>query len=543
MSTIRTLHKGREAFRQHAWSDAYSLLSDSDGENQLAPDDLERLAVAAYLVGKDSESIDAWTRAHQELLNSGDNEQAARCAFWLGMQLMNKGEHARGGGWIARSKRLVDDSKKDCVEQGFLLLPVALQRLGGGDADGAFAAFRQADEIGERFNNPELMVLARLGCGQSLIGQNKIQEGTTLLDEAMVAVESNEVSAIAVGIVYCAVVETCQKIYDLRRAQEWTAVLSDWCDSQPDMVPFRGQCLVRRAEIMQLHGEWSEAMNEVLRACKLFSQPPGEPMAGAAFYCKGELHRVKGEFDEAEEAYRNANNWGKKPQPGLALLRLAQGQVDAAKTAILRLEDESRDYLSRSRMLPAYVDIMLAAEEIAKAQTAAAELIKIADDLNSPFLRAIADRTNAAVLFANGESNEALDKMRQAWEALKEFDAPYETARTRFLIGLACRETGDEEAAVMELDAARWLFLQLGATYELSKIDSLSTKSESSHGLTQRELEVLRLIATGKTNKAIASELFISERTVDRHVSNIFMKLDVTSRAAATAYAYQHHLI
>jgi len=545
MSQVSPIDKALQAFQNRSWKEAYAILSSVENRTSLKAEHLEKLAVAAYLIGKDKESTDTWNRAHQEFLNQNNKDQAARCAFWLGMQLLNKGDRARGSGWIARARRLIEDSQSVCPEQGFLLLPEALQLLGQGKGKEAYAKFFQAGEIGERFNNPDLIVLSRLGCGQSLIRQNRIQEGTTLLDEAMVAVESDDVSPMVIGIVYCAVIETCQKMYDFNRAQEWTEVLTHWCDAQPDMVPFRGQCLVRRAEIMQRHGNWSDAMAEVHRACEILSRPPGESVAGHAFYCKGELHRLRGEFIKAEESYAEASKWGKKPQPGFALLRLAQGKVDASKKSIHQTLEENQDHLARARILPAYVEIMLAAEDLQRAQNAAVELNKTADLLSMPYLKTVAAQVQGAVLLTEGKASGAVNELRQAWELLKKIDAPYETARTRVLMGLAHRQLGDEDTAVMEFDGAAWIFQQLGAAPDLARIEALKQpkKIDNPYHLSKREMEVLHLIARGKTNKEIAAGLFVSQRTIDRHVSNILLKLDVASRTEATSFALKHHII
>lgn len=545
MTTNSLLDQGREYFRQQAWSDAYTQLLAADQEDLLSPEDLDCLARAAYLIGKDSEYAEIWARAHHGFLNQGDLEQAASCAFWLGLALLNKGEKARGGGWVARTRRLVEDHQLDCVEQGFLLLPVGLGCLSKGDVTGAYASFTEAEDFGKRFQNPDLITLGRLGRGQALIRQHKIDSGMDLLDEAMVAVEAGEVSPISAGIVYCAVIETCQNIYDLKRAQEWTAALSQWCASQPDLAPYRGQCLVRRAEIMQLHGAWPDAMDEAQRACSQLTRPPGEPAAGLAYYRQAELHRLKGEFSRAEQAYRQAAKWGKKPQPGLALLRLAQGQIDPAKTAIDRVKNETQDRMMLATVLSAYVDIMLEANEVQAARTASDELSEIADDFDIMFLHALAGYCQGAVLLAEDNIPSALATLRQAWATWEDLEAPYEAARVRVLIGLACKKLGDKDSAGIELEAAKWIFEQLGAEPDINKIKSMTRDSapRNSHGLTPRELQVLRRMATGKTNKDIASELFISERTVDRHVSNILSKLNASSRTAATAYAYEHKLI
>lgn len=452
---------------------------------------------------------------------------------------------ARSGGWLARAQHVIDDAQHDCVERGYLLLPAALQRFDSGDVAAAAATFDQIAAIGDRFRDPDVMTLARLGRGLTQIHLGKTAAGVALLDEAMVAVTAGEVSPIVGGIVYCAVIEACQDIFDLRRAQEWTAALSHWCVSQPDLVPFRGECLVYRAEIMRLRGAWPDALDEARRAGERLSRLPGPRPVGAAFYQQAELHRLRGEFVQAEEAYRQASRWGRTLQPGLALLRLAQGQVDAAAAAIHRALDEAQDRGNRSRLLPAYVEIMLTTGDVCAARTAADELSAIAADLVTPFPRAVAAHTHGAVLFSEGAARAALAALRQAWAAWQELEAPYESARVRVLIGLTCRALGDQDGAAMELDAARWAFQQLGAAPDLARVEALSRKAATRAvgGLTGREVEVLRLVAAGKTNRAIATQLFLSEKTVARHVSNIFTKLGLSSRAAATAYAYEHNLL
>jgi DNA-binding NarL/FixJ family response regulator len=545
MTPADTLDHARASFQRQRWADAFAQLAAADRETPLGPEDLERLATAAYLTGRGIDSADTWARAHQAFLTRGKVERAARCAFWLGFGLMHKGERARGGGWIARAQRLLEEGQHDCVEQGYLLLPVGLRCLGEGDAAAAYAAFSQAAGIAERFGDPDLIALARHGCGRVLIRMGEIDQGVALLDEAMVAVEAGEVSPVAAGDIYCSVIEGCVEIFDLRRAQEWTAALTHWCESQPDLVPYRGQCLVRRAEILQLHGDWPDALEEARQACERLAGPPGEPAAGAAFYQEAELHRLRGEFAEAEECYRQASQWGRRPQPGLALLRLAQGEVAAAEAAIRQAADEARDRITRARMLPAYVEILLAVGDIPAARAAAETLAAIAAELEAPFLIAVAAYAQGTILLAEGDARAALHALRPAWTAWVELEAPYEAARVRVLIGLACRQLRDEDTAELEVHAARCVFEQLGAAPDVARLDSLMRRGASgdTHGLTPRELEVLRLVAAGQSNKAIAANLFISERTVERHVSNIFTKLHVSSRAAATAYTYEHRLL
>jgi DNA-binding CsgD family transcriptional regulator len=539
------LDRGRTSFERHAWSDAYAELSAANQEAPLEPDDLERLATAAYVVGREEESADLWARVHHELLTRGHTERAARCAFWLAFGLLNRGEHARGSGWIARARRLLDNGQRDCVEQGYLLLPVAIQTITQGDSAGAYTIFSQAAELGDRFGDPDLVALARHGCGRALIRLGNTAEGVALLDEVMVAVTAGELSPLVAGDVYCSVIEACKEIFDLRRAQEWTAALARWCESQPDLVLYRGQCLVYRAELMQLHGAWREAMDEARRAGEQLARPPGQPAVGAALYEQAELHRLRGHVTRAEEAYRQASEAGRRPEPGLALLRLAQGRVGVAAAAIRRVLDEAHDRVPRAKLLGAYVEIMLAAGDVTAARAGADELSEIAAGVDAPLLHALSTHATGAVLLADGQPHSALAALRRAWTAWHEIEAPYEAARARVLIARSCRALGDEDTATMELDAARWVFQQLGAAPDLAGVAALSRRASAraAGGLTAREVQVLRLVAAGKTNRAIAAQLFISEKTVARHVSNIFVKLGLSSRSAATAYAYEHELI
>jgi DNA-binding CsgD family transcriptional regulator len=413
-----------------------------------------------------------------------------------------------------------------------------------GDHTTAFETFGQAIEIGERFGNNDLVLLARHGQGRVLVRAGKIADGLALFDEIMVAVTAGEASPIVAGDVYCGVISACSDIFDFRRAQEWTAMLSEWCASQPDVVAHRGECMVRRAEIAQIHGAWGDAMEQLAHARERLTDPPGQPAAGAAFYQLAELHRLRGEFEKAEEMYRTANQLGRQPQPGLALLRLAQRRLDAATAAIRSALDEARDGPRRWRVLGAYVEIMLSANDLSAARAAADEMSKIAEDNPVPFLRAAAAHASGAVRLASGDARGALAFLRRASAGWHELEAPYEAGRTRELVATAHRALGDSDTASMELEAAARAFEQLGAVTDLARIDTLTAGAASGPTavLTARELEVLRLVATGKTNRAIAAALGISEKTIARHVSNIFLKLDLSSRAAATAYVYRHDL-
>lgn len=276
------LDRARDAFEQEIWGKAFTRFSAADTEQPLAAEDLERLAVAAQLVGEDELSAATWERAHLQLLHSGEVERAVRCAFWLASGLLSRGQMAQGGGWVGRAQRLVQEHGLDCVEQGFLLIPPALRALEDGDPARAHQTFKDATAVGQRFGETDLVTLGRLGQGRSLIVMGRAAEGLALLDEAMVAVTAKEVTPIVAGRVYCAVILVCQQAFDLNRAHEWTSALSAWCDAQPDLVLFRGQCLVHRSEVMQWHGEWPKALEEAQRARKRLSYPrvsrrPGWP--------------------------------------------------------------------------------------------------------------------------------------------------------------------------------------------------------------------------------------------------------------------------
>lgn len=543
MAVADAIARGRDAFERRAWADAFAQLSAAEGDLEL--EDLEKLAAAAYLAGRVDESVDAWTRAYHEYIDACDVARAARSAFWLAFTLLNRGELARGGGWVHRAQRLLDDGRRDCVEQGYLRYCTSLRSVFERDVEAAHSGFARAAEIGDRFGATELVALCRVSEGRCLIYLGDIARGMALLDEAMVAITAQEVSPAVVGDLYCTAIEGCQEVFDVRRAQEWTAALSRWCDSQPELMLYRGQCLVHRAELMLLGGAWADAVVEAQRACDRLARPTSAGALGAAYYVRAELHRLRGEFAEAEEAYRQANQWGRQPQPGLAQLRLAQGRAEEAHHTLRRVLGEAEDALTRSRLLAPYVEIVLARGDLAAARDAAEELSRIAAELNTPFLHALSSYATGSVRLAEGEARAALAALRLGSAGWSELEAPYEAARARVLIGLACRALGDEDSAEMEFDAARSVMQQVDAVPELIRIEQLSrTRARRTvGGLTEREVQVLKLVATGKTNRAIASELVISEKTVAAHVRNIFTKLGLSSRSAATAYAYEHDLV
>jgi len=539
---------GRDAYARQAWAEAFEALSHAGAAAPLEADDAERLAWSAMLSGRTDSSVEAFERLYEVRLAAGEELRAARTAFWLGMRLMSLGQTARGSGWVARAQRLVEGNP-DCVECGYLRLPLAFGFAKAGDHAAASTAAAEAMEIADRHHDRDLGALARAYTGGALIRQGRLSEGLPLLDEAMVAISSTGVLPVVTGLVYCEVISACQRSYALDRAREWTAGLRAWCGAQPQLVPFAGTCLVHRSEILQFSGAWSEALEEAQRVLTQVSPFKGD--AGSAFYQQGEIHRLRGELADAERDYTLASESGRDPHPGLALLRVAQHRVDLAMAATRRVMSVTTDPLQRTRFLPAHVEILLAASDVAEAREAAEELGALADRFGMDVLGAMAQHAKGAVALAEGDALAAIHALRQAQEVWQRVDAPYLGARIRLLVARAFRVLGDEDGAALELDAARKVFVQLGAAPDAQAAAAMATTAIATpsgsaidpRGLSPRELEVLRLVASGKTNKTIASELFLSEKTVDRHVSNIFGKLRVSSRAAATAWAYQHRIV
>ena len=547
------LRRGRGAFALRHWAEAYALLSAADRAAPIGVNDLERLAVAAYLTGHDEVYPDLWVRAHQECLRAHDAPRAARFAFWIVLDLVLKGEFARAGGWQARAGHLLDEAGDDCPECGLLLVMRSRLAMQEGRTDAAGENARRAVAISERFDDPELRLFSLLAFAQARAATGSPADAAPLFDEVMVAATIGEASPIALGVVYCAVIGACLQTFDVARAREWTAALTHWCANEPDIVPFRGLCLVHRVQVIRLSGAWTQAIAEADRACawllltadRLASRELIPPTftypIGAAYYELAEAQRQRGDLPDAEESYRKASRFGTSPEPGFALLRLAQGRTRAAETAIRRLAEQRQSVRARTSTLAACVEIALAVHDVEWAREAAAELASLASKLGAPFLRAVAAQSLGGVLLAEGDARAAFAPLREAWTTWQELEAPYHAACVRVQLGRACRALGDDDAAALELDSARRVFTRLDARLDVARVDSLIRRRDGT--LTPREVEVIGLVARGETNRAIARSLSISERTVDRHVSNILMKLALPSRSAATGYAYEHGLV
>jgi DNA-binding NarL/FixJ family response regulator len=538
------LERGRDCYQRGVWKECHRLLSIADQASPLGCDDLEYLANATFLIGRNEENAKLLDRLHRASVDSADWKRATRCAAWLALRLLIRGETGHAAGWLARGRRLLERLEPDCLEHGYLLVPAAEQELAACEWERAYATATHAARIADSFADQDLSACARHLQGRARMQQGGAQEGLALLDEVMLAVTAGELSPIITGLLFGNVIECCRRVYAWDRAREWTNAFTRWCEKHSDLVAFTDVCSMHRAVVLHLKGEWTNAIEQA-RVCQRSAMTETPRAAAAALYQQAEVHRLRGEIEAAEEAYRHASQTGAYPQPGLALLRVEQGRLDAASAAIRSSLIGITDRLERVPLLPAYIEIMLAAGEIAEAREASRELEETARHFGTEALNAICTGARGTVELAEGDARSALSSLRQALRVWQNSGAVYMAARTRAHIALACSALGDSDGYELELAAARTAFAVLNAAPDLARIESFAKDSplNARGGLTRRELQVLGLVATGRTNKVIATELFLSEKTIDRHVSNIFVKLGVCSRAAATAFAYEHRLI
>jgi DNA-binding CsgD family transcriptional regulator len=540
-AAVEALEQAREAYSGRLWLEAYEAFGRADEEEPLEAEDLELQSMATLMLGRDDESVAFLERAHHRYLEQGETLRAVRAAMWIGINLATRGAVGPASGWLGRAQRLLEQVPGESPEQGYLLIPLVFQHEAAGDFEGAAGVAAEAAAIGQGFGDRDLFAIGLQAQGYMLIKAGRVQDGLALLDEAMVTVTTGDLLPFVTGIVYCGVILACQEVFEVGRAREWTLALTEWADRQPELLAFTGRCRIHRAEILQLGGSWADALDEAHRACERLIETNNSTAAGVAYYRHGELLRLRGEFAAAEEAYREASRLGWEPQPGLAQLRLAQGKRDAALAAIRRASSETGEPLKRAALLPAHVEIALAAGEVEEARSACNELQGLAGRYESAMLTAMVAYAHGVVALAEGDPNAALVALREAQRIWVELGAPYEVGRTRVLLAQVCSALGDSESAALELDSARETFRKLGAAPDLARLDG--TSSREVHGLSRRELEVLRLIASGKSNRQIAAELVISEHTVARHVQNIYAKLGLSSRAAATAFAFERDLL
>jgi len=538
---IADIERARDAARRESWAEAYEELKLLD-PSDLEPMDLEASADAAWWLSKTDESIAFRQRAHAGYAAAGDEGKAATMAARLSAEHFVRGEPAVGAGWLTRARQHAD-RVPESAGHGLLLVVEATVARFSGDLDGSMALADRAAELGRRFEDPDVIAMATHTRGLLLIAAGKVPPGLALLDEAMTSVVAGELSSYFTGIVYCNVIGACLELADVGRAGQWSDAARAWCDSLPPESPFPGMCRINRAEVARLQGAWTEAEAEATRASEELLR--FDPMAAAqALYETGEIRRRLGNVAGAEECFARAREIGFEPQPGLALLRFEQGKTDAAMKALRLAAAAGTDSrLQRARLLAALVDVALAASDLDTASEAADQLTALAAGSDALVLDATATTAAGALRLARGEAPTAAEHLRRACALWRDLRLPYEAARARMLYGLALRATGDEDDAELELRAAVSAFERLGAAPDVrTAAGFLPGAAPLPRGLTPREAEVLRLVAAGKSNRDIAAELVISEHTVARHLQNMFVKLEVSSRSAATAFAFEHGL-
>jgi len=536
------LETARAACATRRWCDAFDHFSEAADAAPLEAPDLVLYATAAILLGRDAEGVDLQTRAHEAFLKRGDVLAAGRIAAWIAVFLGGLGEFSRSGGWVARANRLAAEAPTPNAISGLALVPQALGALYAGDAARSRELFEHVMSTGEQCGDREVTELGRLGLGQATVALGRTEEGMALLDEVMVAVTAGELAPMPAGIAYCAVIGVCWMASDLVREQEWTAALQTWCNEQPDMVVFSGQCQMHRAALFTLHGQWQDAIDAAEAAVERARLGDVNALYGGN-YQRADVARARGQFAEADLYFSRAFATGWEPEPGLALLRLAQGKIESARTLITGAVDRAVEG-EVHQYLPALIEIELAAGNTSAARRALDRLHEVSGASSMPFRQAVSRYSEAVVLLAEGESRAAYTSARAAISLWSRLSAPCEVARSRVIVGLACRALGDEASAIVEFDAARATFERLGAMPALGELNVVDARGAVDSGpLTPRELEVIRLVTVGRSNRAIAEELVLSEKTVARHLSNIFAKLGVTSRTAAAAFAHEHDLV
>lgn len=560
------LGRARELHLESRWAEACEEFAAADRLEPLTAEDLERFAEAAQVLGQGEEAVKILRRAYETRAAAGDLDRAVTTAFWIWQALIMNREYARANGWVAQVRRLVrerfaqEGPAQERPQQalpapvypavpmdnnGWLLITDAYALIGLADYEAAVQLLARATEVASHQGQTDLVAFATTVWGRALIKAGRLQDGLSRLDEAMLSVIERETSPRVTSLMYCSAIATCHEAHEVARAREWTLALGTWLDSLPQLGgAYLGNCRIYRSRLMRLCGAWGEAVDEVAVVCDDLGGGYGELVAGHAFYELGEVYRLLGK-PEAEEAYRRAGEYGAPTQPGLALLRLAQDDIETAVVGIRRALTETTGRLERLELLTAGVTVMLAAGDLEAARATVDELDLIAQVYDTSAVQMEVAAARGAVVLAEGDAATALPLLRSAARWWREIEAPHTVATLSVLIALACRSLGDEEAAQLELESARTTFAHLGARPDLHRVERLMHPAQpvGLHGLSAREIEVLRLIAAGKTNHAIATELFLSERTVHRHVSNIFDKLGVHSRTAAVSYGIRHHLV
>ena len=543
MDVVTALHRAREAYERREWLTAYKTLSDLDN-TALTATDFMTLADTAELLGHSNDAIQALQRAHHSAVNAQEPRLAIRATARLAMLLALRGETAVAAGWLASGERLLEDIGEDVVEHGYLLVARMLERVGVGDLETAAQVPPKIIDCARRHGDANLRAIGLNQQGRVLTVFGQVAEGVRFLDEAMTGIVSGEVDdPILAGEVYCSMIEACQWLGDWGRAAQWTNALTTWCDQQIGLVAFTGQCAVHRAQLMRFNGAFADAVVELERAVERYEAAGNHAAVALAYIERGDVLRLMGDFDGADQAYATAVLHGSDVQLGRAQLSLSRGNIEGAVTMVRRILAAVQGDIFRHRLIPACVEVLLAANHVDEASALADELASIADDYNNVAVHGAASTVAAQVGLARHDGETALTAATAALSYWFQLNAAYEAARSRVLIGRALQLLGDDDGADLELRTALAAFQVQGATVDAQAVAELLGAQHRPGGLTQREVEVIGLVAEGRTNAQIASDLHLSVKTVARHLSNIFTKLDVGSRTQAVAVAHQYRLV
>lgn len=541
MDAVATAHLGRawELHRASRWEEACTEYAAADAEDPLAVEDLEAFAEAAQVTARGDEAVNLLRRVFDVRVSAGHLDEAAQAAFWIWWVLLNNNDTVEAGGWLKQASRILGPAMATSL---WLRIPDAMfQEASGNRAHAGELLGAIVDE-----GQGEVVPWALCMWGQILIDDGRLQDGLDRLDEAMAVLHGKGLSPRVTPWIYCAAVRGCCLARDFARARAWNQSMAGWLDSLNSVGgAYLGNCRIYRSRLMLLNGAWPDALDEIVEVCADLDGYTGW-ISGHAFYQLAEVQRQRGEWEAAEDAYRRAAEHGCPTQPGLALLRLAQGDLDAASAGVRRALTEVTARPDRIDLLKAAVTIHLGKGNIEAARDAVTELDEIAGEPTSSPIEAERSAAKGALALSQGDPGGALPFLRRAAGIWQEQDLPYETAKLNVLIGQACRALDDDDGAQLEFSAARETFERLGARPDLNQLDKVvaaTVAGSETHALSPREVEVLRLIARGKANRAIANELHLSERTVHRHVSNILTKLGVDSRTAAVTYGIKHRIV
>ncbi len=534
----QALHDARAAYARRDWASARALY---DGCDELDVADLAALADACWWLGEVDEYVDHADRVHRQHLAAGRSPRAGLTALEIGFMEFLRGRDDAGQGWLARARRLLE-KEPAAPEHGYLLAVEADWAIEAGDEERAEELIGAVLDLADRHDEATLHAQGLFAAGVLAIRRGRMEEAWQRLDEAMLPVQEGRVLPEWTGNLYCRMMQLCHELGDLRRAQRWTEITERWHPDYAPAVIFRGICRVHRVQLLQVHGEWERAEQEARQATTELAELDVAVVAEAD-YRLGELHRLQGALDEAEDDYRRAHRNGRDPLPGLALVHLRRGRGQVAMSVLDAALASATTPQERAPLLAARVEVALARDDPGLAERLVAELAELARSHDSPCWRADAQRWEGAVLLARDRPAAAVPVLREARRLWQQVDAPYDVARVRLDLAAALEALGDRDSARREQDAAVETLEQLGARQDLARVRARRPADRDPDGLSPRELEIVAAIAAGETNRAAAERLHISERTVARHLANIYLKADVSSRTAAVAWARDRGLL